>query len=440
MNADVTSWGRYPKVSHTSVVTPESEEDVVRQVKSADRFIAYGMGRSYGDVCLNDGGTLLRMHRQNRVLAFDKHTGRIRAEAGLSLATLLSITVPHGWFTPVTPGTKFVTLGGALANDVHGKNHHKVGTFGCHVRCFELLRSDGSRFVCSASEHTELFEATIGGLGLTGVVLWVEVQLLRIASRTIDEESIKAGTLREVVRLTEESDAEWDYTVSWIDVMTNGPALGRGLVLRGRFSQQNDGTLGKPRSKQLMNVPFDAPSFLLSRPVVKVFNNLWYNKQFARISRRHVDYEPFFFPLDAIGNWNRLYGRRGMLQYQCVVPYDGGVEIMQAIIRELQKGAVSSFLAVVKKFGTMTSPGLMSFPQPGVTLTLDMPQTGKRLFDALDRCDTIVQSVGGRVYAAKDARVRGKAFMSMYPRYEEFLAHLDPACSSSFWRRIQSDR
>lgn len=440
MGTDAESWGRFPRANHKDEVSPEWESDVVRLVTSTSHFLAYGMGRSYGDVCLNEGGTLLRMHRRDHILSFDRQRGIIRAEAGLSIASMLTVIVPHGWFTPVTPGTKFVTLGGAIANDVHGKNHHKVGTFGCHVQCFELLRSDGTRHVCSAQQNRELFEATIGGLGLTGVILWVELQLISIASRMIEEESIKAGSLREVVELTEASDTDWDYTVSWIDVMSGGSSLGKGLVLRGRFANNNDGTLVKPLSKPLVSFPFDAPSALLSRPTITTFNTLWYHKQFARLHRRMVDIEPFFYPLDAIGNWNRLYGSRGMLQYQCVVPSDGGVDTMRTVIRELQRGAVASFLAVVKKFGNVQSPGMMSFPQPGLTLTLDMPQTGKRLFEALDRCDAIVESVGGRVYAAKDARIAGKSFISMYPRYNEFLNYLDPACMSSFWRRIHKER
>jgi FAD/FMN-containing dehydrogenase len=378
------------------------------------------------------------MHRFSHILSFDATTGVLRAEAGLSIAEMLSVIVPAGWFTPVTPGTKFVTLGGAVANDVHGKNHHKVGTFGCHVRALELMRSDGSILVCSPSQNIDLYRATIGGMGLTGIITWVELQLIPIASRMIEEQSIKARSLQEVVDLTEEADADWDYTVSWIDVMASGSSLGKGILLRGRFLDVADGTLEAPQSSHRLRVPFDAPSWLLSRPTIKAFNTMWYHKQVAREHRRHVDLEPFFYPLDAIGNWNRLYGTRGMLQYQCVVPMQNGVATMKSIIAELQRGSVASFLAVVKKFGNHVSPGLMSFPQPGLTLTLDMPNSGLALFSALDRCDDIVASVGGRVYAAKDARIRGKCFVDMYENYSEFVRYVDPRCSSSFWRRIHN--
>lgn len=432
------SWGRFPRATPRSVEQVAWQSDI-RIDPGKHPILAYGLGRSYGDVCLNDGGDVLTMSHCDRILAFDREKGLIKAEAGLSIAELLKITVPHGWFVPVTPGTKYVTLGGALANDVHGKNHHRVGTFGCHVTTIELLRSDGARLICSSTENAELFQATIGGLGLTGVITWVELRLIRIGSRLIEEESIKASSLRDVVRITEESDADWDYTVSWVDVTTRGSHLGKGLVLRGRFSSESDGSLKARPTEPRITIPFQAPQWLLSRPTIKVFNTLWYARQFATVHKRRVDIEPFFYPLDAIGRWNLLYGKRGMLQYQCVVPSDGGVESMTDILAQLQRGRVSSFLAVVKKFGTIESPGLLSFPRPGLTLTLDMPNTGPRLFEALDRCDEIVHSVGGRVYAAKDARVSGRMFRDMYPELETFLPFVDPAFSSSFWRRINSD-
>lgn len=432
------SWGLYPSVTPHKVVDLAWTSDA-EITHSPFPMLAYGLGRSYGDVCLNDGGTVIRMEHCDRVISFDRSSGLLRAESGLSIADLLGLVVPHGWFIPVTPGTKFVTLGGAVANDVHGKNHHRVGTFGRHVTAFELLRSDGSRNLCSRAENTDLFKATIGGLGLTGLITWVEIQLTPIASRTIHEESIKVDSLAEVVRVTEESDKDWDYTVSWIDVMARGPKIGKGLVLRGRFQRDADGTLSARSAKPLINVPMHAPSWLLSRPTIKMFNALWYRKHIGSRRQRSIDLEKFFYPLDAIGRWNLLYGKRGMLQYQCVVPSHGGVEVMHAILSAMQRGGVSSFLAVVKKFGDLPSPGMMSFPRPGLTLTLDMPNTGKRLMDALDVCDDLVVQAGGRVYAAKDARVRGQVFHSMYPEIQSFIPFIDPSFSSSFWRRIQQD-
>ncbi|MBU3699922.1 MAG: FAD-binding oxidoreductase [Candidatus Kapabacteria bacterium] len=438
MNQAPTSWGRYPQSHAASIIDAAWTHEI--DTNDAASVIAYGLGRSYGDVCLNHDGTVVRMHRCDRILSFDHDTGIVRAEAGLSIADLLRVCVPHGWFIPVTPGTRYVTLGGAVANDIHGKNHHRVGTFGRHVRALTLLRSTGDVLRCAPTENSELFAATIAGMGLTGIVLDVEIALLPIASRRIIQESIKARSLSELVELTDASDAEWDYTVSWIDVMSRGSSLGRGLVLRGRFSEVADATLKAPWKGPLLSIPSEAPGWLLSTPTIKIFNSVWYNKQLARQSRTLIDLEPFFYPLDGIGNWNLLYGRRGMLQYQCVVPNTNGQEVMREILRRMQLGGISSFLAVLKKFGDLPSPGIMSFPRPGLTLTLDIPIGGQRMFDALDDCDRIVHSVGGRVYAAKDARVRGSMFRSMYSDViDRFRQSLDPAMSSSFWRRIMND-
>lgn len=438
MQQTPTSWGRFPESQAAGIIDPAWTWDV--PATGPTPMLAYGLGRSYGDVCLNDGGTVVRMHRCDRILHFDPDAGIVRAEAGLSIAELLRVCVPRGWFIPVTPGTRHVTLGGAVANDVHGKNHHRVGTIGRHVRSLGLVRSDGTSIRCSPTEHSELFCATIAGMGLTGIITWVEIALLSIASRSIEQESIKARSLAELIRLTDESDSDWDYTVSWIDVMSRGASLGRGLVLRGRFSDQPDGTLSKSWTGPLLTVPLEAPSWLLSKPTIRLFNTVWYNRQLGRLSKSNLDLEPFFYPLDGVGRWNLLYGKRGMLQYQCVVPVDDGEHIMQSILGHMQKGGVSSFLAVLKKFGPLESPGMMSFPRPGLTLTLDMPISGRAMFHALNRCDELVHSVGGRVYAAKDARVKGEMFRAMYRNeIERFLPWVDPGMSSGFWRRVMND-
>lgn len=433
------SWGRYPTSQPSSAVDLAWIQDLRPKTLHAP-LLAYGKGRSYGDVCLNDGGTLVAMDRCARILAFDTTTGVITAEAGLAISDLLRVIVPRGWFVPVTPGTKHVTLGGAIANDVHGKNHHRVGTFGCHVHAVTLVRTDGTVMECSPQHHADMFAATIGGLGLTGIITTVTLQLIPIASRMIDEESIKARSLREVIDLTIASDHEWDYTVSWIDVLATGSSLGKGLVLRGNFSTTSDGTLHAPWKEPLLRIPLQGPTWLLSKPTIAMFNTVWYGKQFGRMHRRHIDLEPFFYPLDAVERWNLLYGSRGMLQYQCVVPLDGGEDAMRRILSTMQGGGISSFLAVVKMFGDVQSPGIMSFPRPGLTLTLDMPIGGKRMFDALDRCDAIVHDMGGRIYPAKDARVHGTMFRSMYAAELEAFQHfVDPGMSSSFWRRVTQE-
>ena len=433
------SWGRFPDAQPSTVVDLAWTQDLELPSLSSP-ILAYGKGRSYGDVCLNSDGTLVAMEQCARILDFDRENGIVTAEAGISIQDLLRVIVPHGWFVPVTPGTKYVTLGGAVANDVHGKNHHRVGTFGCHVRALTLHRTDGTVYVCTPSQHADVFAATIGGMGLTGIITTVTVALLPIASRMIDEESIKARSLREVIELTMASDHDWDYTVSWIDVLASGSSLGKGLVLRGNFSTVSDGTLQATWNEPLLRIPFQGPAWLLSKPTIALFNTVWYGKQFGRMHRRHIDLEPFFYPLDAVERWNILYGSRGMLQYQCVVPLDGGEDAMRRILSTMQAGGISSFLAVLKMFGAARSPGIMSFPRPGLTLTLDMPIGGKRMFDALDRCDEIVHEMGGRIYPAKDARVNGAMFRAMYAdELAQFRPLIDPGMSSTFWRRVSEE-
>lgn len=432
----VESWGRYPRVEAADVQTPQWSSDLGLNVQSKS-VLAHGCGRSYGDVCLNEGGRIVLTTNLDRFLAFHPSTGILRAEAGVTLEDVLSLVVPHGWFLPVTPGTRYVSLGGAVANDIHGKNHHVAGTFGCHVRALELVRSDGSRTRCSPYEHQDLFAATIGGLGLTGIISWVEIQLTRIMSVFVQEVQERVDRFDDLIDTTISAEQQSEYVVSWFDVTVGGSHSGRGLVLRGDFVNEDDGSLQQhvmptPR----LSIPFEAPSWLLSRPTIRMFNEVWYRRSLRRIVRRRRHYVPFFYPLDAIARWNLLYGRRGMLQYQCVVPFDGGREALREIIGVLHKSGVSSFLAVVKTFGDVRSPGMLSFPRPGLTLTLDMPNIGAQLLTALDRCDRVVREVGGRIYPAKDARMSSDMFLATYPEAENFVSFIDPHCSSSFWRRV----
>lgn len=439
--SDVPSWGNYPKAEPREVKTLVWRQDQPTWSVADAPVLAYGMGRSYGDVCLNNDGTILRTELLDHILFYDHQRGIIRVEAGMSIGALLELIVPRGWFVPVTPGTQFVTLGGAVANDIHGKNHHRVGTFGRHVRAFELVRSDGSATLCTPLDNTDLFAATIGGLGLTGLITWVEIQLLPITSRYIKSESVKARTLEESIEITQESDANWDYTVTWIDVTQTGRGLGKGIVQRGNFHDQHDMSLLEHTRGVTLSVPTIMPSWLLNNQSIILFNAAYYGKQRRRVVQRTVDYQPFFYPLDAIHHWNRLYGKRGMLQYQCMMP--GGVDegvhrggrALLRMLKILQNAGAASFLAVIKLFGDLPSPGMMSFPRQGITLSLDMPYS-ERILRALSKCDAIVLEEGGRIYPAKDARMSASTFRAMYPEAEKFQAFIDPAFSSSFWRRV----
>jgi FAD/FMN-containing dehydrogenase len=386
------------------------------------------MGRSYGDVCLNPGGPVLLTRALRRFLSFDEATGVLRCEAGCTLGEVAELTLPHGWFPPVVPGTQFVTVGGAVANDVHGKNHHRAGTFGRHVRALELLRSDGSRTVCGPSSETERFRATVGGLGLTGLIPWVELQLARVPGPWMEVEALPFGDLDGFGALAAESDRTHAYTVAWVDGLARGAALGRGIFFRGNHTE-GSGPVPVPRPR--WTVPFDAPDALLSAPLLRAFNALY--RRWPRPGTRRISVWKFLHPLDAIGAWNRLYGARGLLQHQSVVSGKEGVRELLAAAAESGQG---SFLTVLKTFADLPSPGLLSFPRPGWTLALDFPGRGDTTLQLLERLDAIVRAHGGRVYPAKDARMTAETFRTGYPGWKAFAAHVDPRFSSGFWRRV----
>lgn len=398
-------------------------------------LLAYGQGRSYGDACLNNGGTLLDTAALDRILAFDAETGVVRCEAGVTLAELLAFAVPREWFLPVTPGTKFVTVGGAIANDVHGKNHHRDGTFGRFVPRFELWRSSGEKLLCSPDENADLYGATIGGLGLTGLIRWADVQLIPIESDQIDMRRERFGSLDDFFRINAEANARSRYTVAWIDTTATGSKLGRGLYIEGDHAP---GLLPEPSGAPTpkLTIPFDAPSALLNRWSVRAFNAAYYRQQFKPVVRKRVPYEPFFYPLDVLGGWNRLYGKRGFFQYQFVVPHTDGHTAIRTILDRIARSGEASFLAVLKTFGEVESPGLLSFPQPGVTLALDFPNRGERTRRLFRDLDALVGEAGGRLYPAKDACMTADDFQRSYPEWEAFQQHIDPAFSSSFWRRV----
>ena len=430
----VSSWGRLRQVPH-EVDRPAFLDQVhVGAGAGAAKALCYGMGRSYGDVCLNENGRLIVTDQLDRFLAFDRERGIVRAEAGLTLDHLLRVVVPHGWFVPVTPGTKFVTLGGAVANDVHGKNHEVAGTFGSHVRAIGLARSSGDVITLSNSENSELFAATIGGLGLTGAMLWVELELMPIKSAMIETETLAIGNLQDFFRLAGES-GDWPYTVAWVDCLAKGDATGRGLFIRGRHA--GSGGLKVHRAPRL-GVPVDAPGVLLNAHTIAAFNALYRRRPWV-LGRKTVHYDPFFFPLDAIAQWNRLYGRRGFFQHQSVVPMASAADTMRKLLELTATFGEGSFLVVLKLFGDKPSPGLLSFPMPGATLALDFPNKGESTHRLLAAMAETVIAAGGRLYPAKDATMSGEAFRAGFPNWRKLEAQRDPAMMSDFWRRVTGE-
>jgi FAD/FMN-containing dehydrogenase len=396
--------------------------------------LAIGLRRSYGDSGLNPDGAVIEMAGLDRAIAFDPETRVLRAEAGISLDALLGILVPRGFFLPVTPGTRFVTLGGAVANDVHGKNHHRAGTIGRWVRRLGLLRSDGTAVELGPDDNSGLFAATIGGLGLTGLIAWVEIEVIPIASTMMDVETIPFASLDAFFPLSEESDGGFDYTVAWIDCLATGDALGRGIFSRAR--QAATGPLAPPKPRRGPSLPFDLPGFALNGLTVRAFNGLYYRNGRRKAGRATMPYEPFFYPLDRIGGWNRLYGRRGFYQYQSVVPPDAARDATKAMLQAISAAGQGSFLAVLKTFGDTPSPGMLSFPRPGTTLALDFANRGLSTLKLMARLDAIVREAGGRLYPAKDGRIPAEMFQAGYPNWQDFARHVDPGFSSSLWRRV----
>ena len=398
--------------------------------------LPYGLGRSYGDCCLNDGGAVLLTRGLDRLIGFDRVAGVLRAEAGVTLDEVLRLVVPENWFPPVMPGTRFVTLGGAVANDVHGKNHHVDGTLGRHLLRFELLRSDGRRLVASPGQHPEWFAATVGGLGLTGLITWVEIQLRRVAGPVIRQDVIPFRGLDEFLELSRGAGQGRRYSMAWLDVLARGRSLGRGVFTCGDHWTDADGPLPARTTPRRHRMPLDLPGWALNRASVWAFNQAYSWSHRNRRMGSAVHYEPFFFPLDAILDWNRIYGRRGFLQYQCVVPVEPDPAPARAILDRVAVSGAASFLAVLKMFGDLPSPGMLSFPRPGLTIALDFPIRDEGTFRLCDDLDAIVREAGGAVYPAKDARMSAGAFQSFYPRIDEFRRFVDPAFSSSLWRRL----
>jgi FAD/FMN-containing dehydrogenase len=432
---DVLSWGRVIR-EFQYVAQPRFREELssLAQESEWESKLATGLRRSYGDSCLNSTGALIDTTSLDRFIAFDQDTGIVRAEAGISLSNVLKLIVPQGWFLPTTPGTRYVTLAGAVANDVHGKNHHRAGSIGRSVRAIGLLRSDGRRLTLTRDAEAELFAGTIGGLGLTGIIEWVELQLVRIGSAYLDVEIVPYENLDAFWPIAEESAGGFEHTVAWIDCIARGSRAGRGVFTRANWS--TDGRFDVHADRTLKNVPVDMPSFALSRLSVAAFNETYY--RYFRLRAKHIrqHYASFFYPLDSILNWNRLYGHRGMVQYQCAVPRGDERRVMRILLGEISRSGQASFLGVLKTFGDLASPGLLSFPRPGATLALDFPYRGVETLGLLERLDAIVRDADGALYPAKDGRMPADLFKRAYPHWQAFAALKDPLMNSDFWRRV----
>lgn len=434
------SWGRVIRRDHW-VARPQFRDQLpgllAQAQKEGAEILGAGLGRSYGDSGLNPDGRLILGGSLDRFIALDLDQGVLRAEGGVSLDAILQLIVPRGWFLPTTPGTRFVTLGGAVANDVHGKNHHLAGSLGCHVRRIGLLRSERGVIEVSPDQTPELFFATLGGLGLTGFIEWVEIQLVRAPTGFLNQEAVGFSGLDGYFDLAEDSNARFEHVAAWIDCSASGAALGRGVMFRANWSPEGGRVAQSARLK--LRVPLEAPGWLLNPMSIKGFNAAYHALQSARPGPRRVPYASVFYPLDAIGDWNRLYGAAGFYQHQSVAPPGAERETLRDMLGVIAASGQGSFLAVLKSMGARDSGGLVSFPTPGASLALDFPNRGRRTLDLLERLDRIVMGAGGRIYPAKDGRMSAETFRAGYPRWPALEALRDPLFQSAFWRRVTHD-
>ncbi|MEW2807847.1 FAD-binding oxidoreductase [Streptomyces massasporeus] len=428
----VTGWGRTAPTA-AWLIRPRSYEEAAAAVRDcgARGGIPRGLGRAYGDAAQNAGGSVLDMTALDRVHAIDADGGTVLCDAGVSLHRLMEVLLPLGWFVPVTPGTRYVTVGGAIGADIHGKNHHVSGSFARHVLALELLTADGE--IRTVIPGTPLFDATAGGMGLTGVILTATIRLQPVETSLMSVDTERATDLDDLMARLTATDHRYRYSVAWIDLLARGAATGRAVLTRGDHAPLDalPARLRRDplafRTPRLPATPEILPEGLLSRTTVGLFNELWYRKAPRARTGRLQRISPFFHPLDGVPHWNRVYGRGGFVQYQFVVGY-GREDALRRVVRRISERRCPSFLAVLKRFGE-SDPGWLSFPVPGWTLALDIPAGLPGLGAFLDELDEEVAAAGGRVYLAKDARLRPDLLAAMYPRLDDFRAlraRLDP--------------
>jgi FAD/FMN-containing dehydrogenase len=431
------SWGLpgpFPhRIAEPDPYRPSDLEALREQAGAASppcSWLAFGQGRSYGDAGLNTDQIAVPTCRWDRIVSFDDADGIVVCESGVTLDRLVAFALPRGWFPAVLPGTRYVTIGGAIANDVHGKNHHAMGSFGDHVEWIELWRSDRGKLRCSREQAPELFHATIAGLGLTGIILRAGLRLRKVSNGWMQVRTLRFSCLEQFLELDKVLSAEHEYTVAWLDCAAAGK---RGIYFAGNHAEQAPRDMAAPVPPRQLSFGVTPPFSLINRLSGKLFNQAYWSGSKSGDTLQSI--YPYFFPLDAIGNWNRIYGPRGFYQYQCVLP-GGEPAAAQAILDAIAASGESVFLAVLKTFGARAAPGWLSFARPGLTLALDFPNRGDSTLALFSRLNAIVSANGGALYPAKDAQMPASLFQSAYPRWAELESMRDPSCSSSFWRRV----
>lgn len=432
MAKSLNPWNNIPKHKNS---TPVHFENKNFKFSSDSLYLPRGLGRSYGDVCLNENGKLILTNKYDSLIAFNKETGYLKCESGISLNEILNLIVPQGWFLPVVPGTSYVSVGGAIANDIHGKNHHKFGTFGNSVIEIELLRSDGEVLKCSEKENYDFFKATIGGLGLTGLILSATIKLIKVQSQYISTKRQSFRSIEEYFDLNSANDNKFDYTVSWVDFPSNNNREIRGIYHSGNHESNFSSHKNSKNRNLTLSLPFYPPISLVNNLSINILNSIYF--RLNKLSKNNLQhYRNFFFPLDLIKNWNKAYGKKGFYQYQFVVPLQSSELVMNQVFKILDEKNHRPALGVLKNFGSVKSVGMLSFPTEGVTLAIDLQNKGKETLSLLNRLDEILLQNNGRIYPAKDARMSKEMFLSNYKNFDHFLKFIDPRFSSTFLERV----
>ncbi|WP_227936384.1 FAD-binding oxidoreductase [Alkalihalobacillus deserti] len=440
----LSGWANFSKDTGY-MYRPEKYKDLqeILQSKYQFHYISRGLGRSYGDTALNKQGGIITNTRFNRFLYFDEQSQVLECEAGVTFREIIELFLPRGYALPVTPGTKYVTVGGAIANDVHGKNHHKDGSISNHILDIKLLTSSGEIMTCSRQENQDLFRATIGGIGLTGIILSSRIKLMKVESSFISVDYKKAAHLDEAIDILNETDELYQYSVAWIDCLSRNRTMGRSVLMLGNHASKGQVEYNEPlslKNRRKLKVPFNLPTFVLNPYSIKAFNSFYY-RRFKNTSGVLVDYDSFFYPLDVILSWNRIYGKTGFIQYQVVFPLEMSRQGLTKLLEKLSRARCCSFLGVLKRFGE-NGNGLLSFPRKGYTLALDIPfRGGERLLTFIRELDELVLGYGGVLYLAKDSLMTPSTFAMMYPElsaFQEIKAKIDPdgLFSSSMARRL----
>jgi len=433
MASEYLAWGGIHRAIDSSARKPRSLDELREMVSQSTPNLAFGNGRSYADQAILNNGCIIDARNLDHALAFDKVTGKIRLEAGVLLGDIQRIGLRRGFMLSTTPGTQYVTLGGAIANDVHGKNHHAAGSIGCSVEQLAVVRSTGDLVICSRNQNEKLFHATIGGMGLTGVIAWADLQLREVPSPYLDVEVKRYRNVGDFFDIAKESES-YESTVAWVDCSARGGALGRGIFERATYTSLESRRPGRTS----LDIPLTPPISLVNRLSISAINRIYLHRTKSTWTSNTRHYTKFFYPLDHVRNWNRMYGPRGFYQFQNLLPFSEAETALVRILELIQRSGQGSFLVVLKTFGTKSSGGYLSFPRPGATLAIDFPNRGKKTTELLGKLLDVTMRHNGVVYPAKSAVINLHALKSLTTRWDDFQSQRDFGFDSELMKRLEN--